>query len=88
MLQWSFGEPSEQERPVAVPERLLLLRREDAAERLGIARSSLYQLVMAGEVESVLVGRLRRVPVGALEDFVARLRADAAADAKKRRAKA
>lgn len=53
----------------------LLLRIEDAASRLGIARSMMYQLVRSGEVESVRVGRLRRIPVECLEEYVARLRA-------------
>ncbi|QDP94967.1 helix-turn-helix domain-containing protein [Microlunatus elymi] len=53
----------------------LLLRIEDAAARLGIARSMMYELVRSGEVESVRVGRLRRIPVECLEEYVSRLRA-------------
>jgi len=52
----------------------LLLRVEDAAARLGIARTLMYRLVLSGEIESVHVGRLRRVPVAALAEFVERLR--------------
>lgn len=53
----------------------LLLRVEEAAARLGIGRTLMYQLVMRGDVESVPVGRLRRIPVECLDDYVARLRA-------------
>lgn len=53
----------------------LLLRVEEAAARLGIARTLMYRLVRTGEVESVQVGRLRRIPVACLEEFVDRLRA-------------
>ncbi|GAB3751966.1 helix-turn-helix domain-containing protein [Microlunatus parietis] len=54
---------------------VLLLRIEEAAARLGIARTLMYHLVRTGEVESVHVGRLRRVPVACLEEYVAALRA-------------
>jgi excisionase family DNA binding protein len=52
---------------------VLLLRVEDAAEKLGIARTMMYRLVGSGEVASVRVGRLRRVPVASLEAYVERL---------------
>ena len=37
----------------------------------------MYSLVMSGEVESVTIGRLRRVPVDCLTEYVATLRASA-----------
>lgn len=52
----------------------LLLRVEEAAERLGIGRTLMYELVSRGEVESVPVGRLRRIPAECLAEYVARLR--------------
>ena len=52
----------------------LLLRVEEAASRLGIARTMMYQLVRTGEVESVRVGRLRRIPVACLQEYVDDLR--------------
>lgn len=52
----------------------LVLTIEEAAERLGIGRTLMYALVSAGEVESVRIGRLRRVPTDALESYVATLR--------------
>lgn len=51
----------------------LLLRVEEAAERLGIARTSMFQLIATRQVDSVTVGRLRRIPVAALEEYVERL---------------
>lgn len=53
---------------------VLLLRIEEAAARLGIARTLMYQLVQNGEVESVHVGRLHRIPVACLEEYVHDLR--------------
>jgi excisionase family DNA binding protein len=55
------------------PERLLL-RVEEAAELLGIARTLMYRLLLTDEVESVHVGRLRRVPIDAVREYVTRLR--------------
>jgi excisionase family DNA binding protein len=52
----------------------LLLKVEEAAERLGIGRSTMYALVLSGDVESVTIGRLRRVPADALPAYLARLR--------------
>jgi len=50
----------------------LLLPVEEAARRLSIGRSLLYELLASGEIHSVHVGRLRRVPVTALIDFINR----------------
>ncbi|WP_460664790.1 helix-turn-helix domain-containing protein [Kribbella swartbergensis] len=52
----------------------LLLTVEQAAQRLGIGRTSLYALVKSGEIESVPLGRLRRIPAECLDEYVARLR--------------
>jgi excisionase family DNA binding protein len=54
----------------------LLLTVEEAAQRLRIGRTSMYRLVSTGAIETVTVGRLRRVPAECLAEYVARLRAD------------
>ncbi|MFI8305498.1 excisionase family DNA-binding protein [Streptomyces sp. NPDC085927] len=53
---------------------LALLTVEEAARRLRIGRTLCFRLVGSGELESVAVGRLRRVPPAALHDYVTRLR--------------
>src|SRR4051794_30725764 len=63
-----------------VAEPRLLLRIEEAAERLGIGRSLMYHLVLSGAVESVPLGRLRRIPSECLQEFVDRLRAESRAE--------
>jgi excisionase family DNA binding protein len=63
----------------AATETAVLLTVEEAAERLRIGRTSMYRLVSTGAVESVMVGRLRRVPAECLAAYVARLRLDARA---------
>lgn len=51
----------------------LLLTVEEAAEQLGIGRTLAYALVKDGEIESVRIGRLRRIPVAALGRYLDRL---------------
>ncbi len=54
-----------------------LLTVTEAAATMGIGRSLLYGMVMRGEIQSISLGRARRIPVAAIDDFIARLRADA-----------
>ena len=62
--------------PLPEPERSvrLLLSVEEAAQRLHIGRSTVYTLVAENQLESVKIGKLRRIPAQALEDYVATLR--------------
>ena len=56
-----------------------LLRVAEAAHAMDISRSLLYRLVMSGEIRSVVVGgRSRRIPVEAIDEFIAREMADQA----------
>jgi excisionase family DNA binding protein len=56
-------------------ELVLLLSIQEAGRALGIRRSKMYELIAAGELETVHIGRAVRVPVDAIQDFVRRLRA-------------
>jgi excisionase family DNA binding protein len=51
----------------------LLLTVEAAAELLSLGRTTVYELVSTGELESVKIGRSRRVPYDALRRYVDRL---------------
>jgi len=53
---------------------LALLTVEEAARRLRIGRTTCYSLIRSGELESVPIGHLRRVPPEAVTEYVARLR--------------
>jgi excisionase family DNA binding protein len=53
---------------------VLMLTVEEAARRLGLSRTLVYQLISSGELESVTVGRLRRVPAECLAEYVKALR--------------
>ncbi|HTX85198.1 MAG TPA: helix-turn-helix domain-containing protein [Streptosporangiaceae bacterium] len=52
----------------------VLLTVEEAAQRLSIGRTTMYSLVSTGAIESVTIGRLRRVPSECLEKYVSGLR--------------
>jgi excisionase family DNA binding protein len=45
----------------------LLLTVEEAAKRLRLGRTLVYRLISSGELESVTVGRLRRIPAECLD---------------------
>jgi excisionase family DNA binding protein len=58
--------------PQPIPLRVLITV-EEAAERLHIGKTKTYALVKAGEIESVLIGRLRRIHIDAINSYAARL---------------
>jgi excisionase family DNA binding protein len=67
---------------MTTPGEKLLHAPEEAAGLLTIGRSQLFELIARGEIESVKIGRLRRIPHDALTAYIQRLRAgsgDAAA---------
>ena len=54
----------------------VMLTAEEAAERLNIGRTTMFALIKSGAVESVKVGRLRRIPEAALTAYAERLAAE------------
>lgn len=54
------------------PPRLLLTIPE-AACRLSMGRTTIYAMLRSGELGSVAVGRLRRIPIDSLEGFLSSL---------------
>ncbi|MFH9688326.1 helix-turn-helix domain-containing protein [Streptomyces sp. NPDC017413] len=51
---------------------LVALTVTEAARRIGIGRTKLYEYVSSGEIASVKIGSLRRIPAEAVNDFLAR----------------
>jgi excisionase family DNA binding protein len=45
----------------------------EAARRLKIGRTAMYELVMSGEVRSITIGRLRRVPAQCIDEYLTQL---------------
>lgn len=60
----------------------LLLTVEEVARRLRLGRTLVYRLISSGELESVKVGRLRRVSADCLPEYVAALRGSKSAEIK------
>lgn len=56
----------------------ILLTVPEAARRLGIGRSTLYELEAAGAIRFVHIGRAVRVSARAVNEFVERLETQAA----------
>ncbi len=55
-------------------EQMLLLTPERAADQLDVGRTTVYSLIASGELDSVKIGRSRRIPADALVAYVERLR--------------
>lgn len=60
------------EGPVPISSRPLLATPEEARRELRIAKSTLYGLLAAGELESLTLGRARRIPWSSIDALVAR----------------
>jgi excisionase family DNA binding protein len=53
---------------------LVLLTVEEAARRLRIGRTLCFRLIGSGDLESIRIGGLRRVPAEAVHAYVTQLR--------------
>jgi excisionase family DNA binding protein len=53
----------------------LLFTPEHAGAKLDMGRTSIYALMASGELQSVKIGRSRRIPAAALTDYVNKLTA-------------
>ena len=53
----------------------LLYTTDEAAEVLAISQRQVFHLLSKAEIESILIGRSRRIPRQALEQYVERVRA-------------
>jgi excisionase family DNA binding protein len=57
----------------------LLYSVEEAAQLLGIGRTFMFELVATGQVDSLKIGKRRKVPRQALHEYIARLKDEQAA---------
>jgi excisionase family DNA binding protein len=74
--------PAEIPAPRVSPERFLLTV-EEAAQRLHIGRTRMFSLVKSGEIDSIRVGRLRRINPIALEEYAQRLKIEQSRESEK-----
>jgi excisionase family DNA binding protein len=49
-----------------------LLSVNEAATALSLGRSLVYTLILNGEINSIKIGRARRIPPSAIDEFIAR----------------
>lgn len=54
----------------------MLLTAEEAAESLKVGRCKVYDLIRTGELASIKIGRLRRIPVDSVREFAHKLLAE------------
>lgn len=54
-----------------LPNSRLLVTIAEAATLLSVSRTVLYRMMSEGQIRTIQIGRLRRVPVSALHDFIA-----------------
>jgi excisionase family DNA binding protein len=57
-------------------EPVLLLTVPQVCQRMQCGKRGLYQLINSGELASVKIGGVRRIPVSAVEDFLEAIRAN------------
>ena len=62
-----------------VPVERMLFRPAEAAQAIGVSRSRVYELINSGEIPSLKVGGVRRVPVDKLREWIERHSGDGAA---------
>jgi excisionase family DNA binding protein len=51
----------------------ILVSVADAARMLSIGRTAAWELVRKQTIKSVKIGRMRRVPIAAIQDYIERL---------------
>ncbi len=51
----------------------LLLRPEEVATAPGVGRKTVFELMRAGELRSVKIGKSRRIPTDAVREYLAAL---------------
>jgi excisionase family DNA binding protein len=57
-------------------DEIVLLKVAEAAKRLSLSRSKVYELIAAGAIDSVTIGRSRRISRAAIEKFIRGLQVD------------
>ncbi|MCA1695287.1 MAG: helix-turn-helix domain-containing protein [Actinobacteria bacterium] len=70
------GQPTQTVAELDEPSLNTLLTVEEAARRLSIGRTTMYALLKDSQINSVRIGRLRRIPSEALAVYTARLIAE------------
>lgn len=70
-----MDEPTDNTRHAHTPRPPLLVTIPQAAELLAVSRSTIYELIWSHELEPIRIGRIVRLTIDDLEDYVQRKRA-------------
>lgn len=70
MAPTSAHDDSTDPRVDILPGALRYLTVPQAAAYLAISRAKLYQLLSNGAIDSLTIGRSRRIPINALDEFI------------------
>uniref|UniRef100_UPI0035CAA8D0 helix-turn-helix domain-containing protein n=1 Tax=uncultured Sphingomonas sp. TaxID=158754 RepID=UPI0035CAA8D0 len=62
--------PAQERRGLAPLEDCLAVRIPQAAQLLGIGRSSVYELINKGQLETIKIGRSTVIPMDALRAYI------------------
>jgi excisionase family DNA binding protein len=73
--RFSTDRPGNEEATTVQATTARLLTPIQACSALNVGRTRLYELLASGEIQSVTIGRSRRIPLRALDDYVAALSA-------------
>lgn len=76
---WCPARPAEVDMATPIPVTRVLLTPEEAVQALHVGRTQIYKMIKTGEIASVTIGRLRRIPAHALDAYVTARLADPAA---------
>jgi excisionase family DNA binding protein len=57
-----------------VPQERRLYSAEEVADQLGCSKRTVWNLMLRGELESVRLGHLRKVPAEAVDEYIDSLR--------------
>jgi excisionase family DNA binding protein len=63
--------PSDDQTDNTTPPDRRLLTMPQAAELLQVGRCKMQELVLSGQIRSLKIGRLRRIPAEAIDEYIA-----------------
>jgi excisionase family DNA binding protein len=70
--------PPNPEKEKFMESKLILVSAADTAQMLSIGRTAAWELVRNQKIKSVKIGRTRRVPIAAIQEYIQRLLDDVA----------
>ncbi len=79
-MRMKLSESEQWREPADSDEEPLCLGIDPSSRRLGVGRSTIYELIKAGKLRTVTIGTRRLIPVAELRAYVERLLVESAGD--------